>query len=93
MTDTFRRGVLSRGEIKEIAKMRFTANRWPMVGVVAIVAVISGALSALPLMNLAMIIVTQILSVMTAGYFLDCWRGYSPPFESFFHIVCDNRTR
>ena len=89
MTDTFRRSILSRGEIKEVAKMRFAANRWPMVGVVAIVAVISGALSALPLMNLAMIIVTQILSVMTAGYFLDCWRGYNPPFESFFQNISE----
>ena len=48
MTDMFRRGILSREEIKEVAKMRFSANRWPMVCVVAIVAVISASLSARP---------------------------------------------
>ena len=40
-------------------------------------------------MNLALIIASQILSVMTAGYFLDYWRGLNPPFESFFQNISE----
>ena len=89
MTDTFRRPILSRAEIKSVARMRFSANRWPMIGVMLIVPAIALLLTSIPVLNLLMFLVSQLLSVMMAGFFLSCWRGENPPFESFFHGMTD----
>ena len=84
MSEAFRRAILSRAEIKSVAKMRFSENRGAMICVVLVAGLISFGLSFIPLMNFVMIIGSQVLSVMMSGYFLSCWRGENPPFESFF---------
>ena len=89
MSEAFRRAILFRAEIKSVAKMRFSENRGAMICVVLVTALISIGLSSIPLMNFVMIIGSQILSVMTSGYFLSCWRGENPPFETFFSNCFD----
>lgn len=84
MSEVFRQGLMTRSEIKTVARLRFAENRGAMICVIVVTAVISLGLSAIPLLNFIMILGSQLLSVMNAGYFFSCWRGDQPPFERFF---------
>lgn len=89
MSDVFRRGIMDRAEIKSIARLRFSENRWPMIGVCVIVPLIMTAVVAIPVLGLAGLLVSPLLSVMMAGFFLDCWRGEQPPMERLFQGAID----
>ena len=53
MSDVFRRGIMDRAEIKSIARLRFSENRWPMIGVCVIVPLIMTAVLAITVLGLA----------------------------------------
>ncbi len=90
MSETFKRGILSRQEIKAVARERVSVNRWPMVGVLVIVALIPGVASFIPIIGfVAAFVLSPVLNVQSAGFFLDCWRGENPPFDRVLDGLSD----
>ena len=81
--NTFRRAILSRPELKTLARMRLREYRWPMVGAYVLQTVIA-AVFAIPVIAWVDILVLPVLTVLMSAFWLQCWKDRKPPVSSVF---------